>query len=1401
MSAKNEADTKSPSHDTDRSTLCEPELAAILELVRKATGHDFSSYKTNTITRRIEHRMAVNDAGSIGQYLALVRGNELEARALSQDIMIGVTGFFRDPEAFSVLKHQVIPRLFTGCQPEVPVRIWHSCCATGEEVYSTAMLVREYLEEQRLDAKVLIFATDIDEEAIAQARSGIYERAVAEQVGGERLAHFFTPHEGHFQVVKALREMVVFAHHSVVKDPPFSRLDLLVCRNFLIYLNPDMQRRLIALFHQSLRPGGILFLGAAESVERAPELFSALDKKWKIFQRQPGVKRSEAPFSYPAALPVRSQLTRLAKPAASQEADPGVLAERLLVQRFAPPSVMVNEKYEVVHVCSPTKGLLEVPSGKATRDILRMARAELRPALRAAIFKAFSDQHRVEFKGVRFVEEGAEVAVNVVVEPVEAPQAAGRLALVVFQPALPPPAPVSAGSPVVGAEGQEGDNAQLVRHLEEQLRITHEQLQATTEQLEACHDGFLSANEELFSINEEFQSANEELQSTNEELETSKEELQALNEELTTLNAELQGTVEELNQANADMENLLTSSATATLFLDTRLNIKGFTPAFASLFNLISSDLGRPFRHIAGKIDWPSFQKDARSVLGGEPFSEREVETLDGERCFLKRLVPYWTKDGRIDGVVVTFIDITVRKQMEEALKKSEQRVRLKLKSILSPEGELGNLELGDILDVAGLQSLMDDFYKLTRLPMGLLDIKGKVLVGTGWQPACTEFHRAHPEASRNCLESDTLLCAGVAPGQYKIYKCKNNMWDVATPVMIGGRVFGNLFMGQFFFEDEPVDYQLFRSQATRYGFDEERYLAAISAVPRLTRETLNTSMSFFTKLADGISQLSYSNLKLARSLAERDQLMQSVKTAEEIQRRYELLAQNSRDIILFVGRDDGRIIEANAAAVKSYGYSHEELLSLTIGDLRGAGGTQEITAQMEEADSGGLSFETVHLRKDGSSFPVEVSSQAATIGETRLLISVVRNVTRRKQREAELRQAKEVAEAATRAKSQFLANMSHELRTPMTGVLGMLDLTLAGDLDKDQRECIAAAHRSASSLVRILNDILDLTRMEMDKVSIEVQPFSIRKCLEHTVHLLLPAARSKGLELDLQLDGRVPDLLLGDQTRLSQVVTNLASNAVKFCDQGKVEIRMSAEPRGQRGWQVTLSVTDTGIGIPEDKKHLLFQVFSQVDESHSRSYGGTGLGLVISKGIVERMGGTISFTSEDGKGSTFTCSIPFKAAAPAEERAGIAEQSGASAATVLEVGEAGMPRLLVAEDDHTIRDLLGRMLRRRGYRVDFAVSGQGAVEMSEEGSYDLILMDVQMPTMNGFEATSAIRQREREQGGHIPIIAMTAHAFKESERRCLAVGMDGYVSKPIDFKQTLQTIAEVIRNPPGSGA
>jgi len=381
------------------------------------------------------------------------------------------------------------------------------------------------------------------------------------------------------------------------------------------------------------------------------------------------------------------------------------------------------------------------------------------------------------------------------------------------------------------------------------------------------------------------------------------------------------------------------------------------------------------------------------------------------------------------------------------------------------------------------------------------------------------------------------------------------------------------------------------------------------------------------------------------------------------------------------------------------------------------------------------------------------------------------------------------IAKAAAAAKSQFLANMSHELRTPMTGVLGMLDLVLLGNLEAEQREFIEISRRSAFALVRILNDILDLTRIEAGKLSIEEKPFSVRKCVDNTCNILFPIVKGKGIDLYCTVANDVPETLVGDQARINQVLTNLAGNAVKFTQKGKVDLRVTLD----RKREVTFTISDSGIGIPDDKKNLLFHAFSQADDSHSRSYGGAGLGLVISKEIVERMGGTIIFTSEEGVGSTFTFTLPLSEA-PRENKAQLATKPQPTETTSTASAGERIQRILLAEDDPTIRQVLGGMLKLSNYHLDFAEDGQKAIEMWEQGGYDLVLMDVQMPLLNGFEATSVIRDQEQAKGGHTPIVAMTAHAGKEDQERCLAAGMDAYIAKPIDFKKTLQLIGEIIK-------
>ena len=440
---------------------------------------------------------------------------------------------------------------------------------------------------------------------------------------------------------------------------------------------------------------------------------------------------------------------------------------------------------------------------------------------------------------------------------------------------------------------------------------------------------------------------------------------------------------------------------------------------------------------------------------------------------------------------------------------------------------------------------------------------------------------------------------------------------------------------------------------------------------------------------------------------------------------------------------------------------------------------------------------ELAFLNKGNSQSFAQIEAVAAASGQECRLALI--DITERKRAEEALRQEKEAAEATARTKSQFLTNMSHELRTPMTGILGMLQLTLEENLAPVPRGYLETTFSSARSLLVILNDILDMAKIEAGRLTIEDKPFSPQRCVTEAVDIFTPEVRRKGLDFVISLAEEMPDTVVGDQARLRQVLLNLIGNAVKFTERGKVEVRVtagSATSDGKR--EFTFAVTDTGIGIPDGKEEVLFHAFSQIDASHSRSFGGTGLGLVISRQIVELMGGTISFESAEGVGSTFSFTIPLRETRLESVVLTTAEHFTPETVTAQE-GER-IPHLLIAEDDPTIRQVLGSMLKlATNYNFDFAGDGLKAVEMWEKGNYDLVLMDIQMPRCDGFGATRAIREKELERGGHTPIVAVTAHAGKEDEERCLAADMDAYISKPIDFMECLRLIRQIIKQKSGS--
>jgi two-component system CheB/CheR fusion protein len=635
------------------------ELTRICTILLHKTGHDFRRYKTPTLVRRIQRRMQVLQAATVAAYVERLHDGPSEADQLFRDLLIGVTHFFRDPEAFAVLASDVIPRLVDVAKLDGTLRVWTPGCSTGEEAYSLAILIREQILRQDSRARVLIFAGDIDDEALEFARNGRYAEGIAEHVTPERLERFFIRHDHVYQVAKEIREMCLFSVHNLIKDPPFSRLDLVVCRNLLIYLEADVQKYVNSLFHYALHPGGYLFLGPSENLVGPPDLFRTVDRKHRIFQRGASVTRLIE--TLPAVVSTRPPTGRaVAVGHVSGQQALVTALERVLLDRYTPAWVVINARAEALHFSARTGKYLEPATGAPSADVVEMARPGLRLDLRTAIHKAVRTGETVVHQNVLVETNGDAQRINLLVRPVTELGADDGLFLVVFQ---------EVGLPQSRAEAAAEDAAtpvdSVIQQLESELRTTKDHLQASVEEVE-------TSNEELKSANEELLATNEELQSSNEELQTSKEELQSINEELETINAELIDKVRELDQANSDLLNLFQATRIPTLFLDGALVIKRFTAAATQVFRLIDSDAGRPITDIAPRFT-EDLLPDMKEVLRTATLRERQVHVADGSATYLVRMLPYQRMDNTLDGLAVTFLDIThVRGLQDEARHKDQ---------------------------------------------------------------------------------------------------------------------------------------------------------------------------------------------------------------------------------------------------------------------------------------------------------------------------------------------------------------------------------------------------------------------------------------------------------------------------------------------------------------------------------------------------------------------------------------------------------------------------------------------------------------------------------------------------------------------------------------------------------
>ncbi|WP_171020235.1 chemotaxis protein CheB [Hydrogenophaga sp. 2FB] len=1255
-----------------------PRLDRVLQLLHRATGVDFAQYKFNTVFRRITRRMVLQKQSDLDAYANLLEHDTEEMTALYRDILINVTSFFRNPEAFETLKEEVFPRLLQNRSPQEPVRVWTLGCSTGQEAYSVAMAFMEFAEAQGSTVPLQIFATDLSEECVDIARLGIYSKDIEQDVSPERLRRFFVEVEGRYRISKAIRDNCVFSRHNVLVDPPFSRLDLVTCRNLLIYLAQALQQKIVPTLHYALKPAGFLWLGASETIGGFRNLFDAIDAKQKIYARNPATRGTHRLLQNSAGpraafVPITSRLAAVPAPELHREAD------RLLLTRFAPPSVLVSSDFDILQYRGDTSPYLAPSPGKATLHLPKMLREGLLVGVRAALLRAGKAGTSVREDGLRVKSHDGWRDVSVEVVPLADGTLEGGYLVLFHEPERPSirNTPANEASPQLDSVS-----------LERELAATRDYLQSVIDQQEV-------ANEALQSSNEEIQSANEELQSINEELETSKEEIQSSNEELATVNDELNHRNTELNRLNDDLVNVFDSVQMPIVLIGIDMRVRRFTPAAEKLLDLMPRDVGQPVSFIRSRqIDLPDLEPLLGEVL--DSASNREIGMRDkrGNR-HLARLRPYRTRDNRIDGVVLVLVDV-------EMLKRAHERT--------------------------------ENIIATVREPLVVLDADLRIQMASG------SFYR-HFGVHREATEGRLLFELG--NGQWNIDRLRHLLEQLLVR------------------DTEFNDFEV------QHDFEQLGRRTMLLNARRLLQLEHRSPVVILLAIED---------------VTERKQVLDAARLAS--------IVNSSADAIVSKNLD-GIIQSWNRGAQKLFGYTPEEAIGQPIGMLIPDDHLDEEPHILERIRAGEAieHYETVRKRKDGSLLDISLTVSPVHDASGRIVgaSKVARDISESKrardallESEERLRQSAAQLADADRRKNEFLAMLAHEMRNPLAPIRNALEiLRRTGGQGDVTESAIEMMERQVAQMVRLVDDLLDVNRISRGKVELRRVPVDLTSIVQQAVEIARPICDQKGVLLTVGLSAETV-ILHADPLRLVQALGNLLHNACKFTDKGGgawVDVE-------REGDEAVIRVRDSGIGITAEQLPRIFDMFVQADTSLERSSSGLGIGLSLVKSLVELHGGTVRATSAGkGQGSEFVVRLPIAV--------GLSATVAPPSSNVAEVVAAPTARnILVVDDNRDAAESLAELLQLSGHETRVAYDGLGAVEMAASFRPDLVLLDIGLPNMNGYEAAKGIR--ELPGGRDTVLVALTGWGHQDDRQRSSEAGFDKHLVKPVHPDVLLKLIEDI---------